>query len=380
MTIASALGLSSGKKVRYAIVGAGDIAQEAMMPGVAHTGNSALTALVTGDPAKAKALGKQYGIEHHWPYDEFAAGLASGVFDAIYLATPNWRHAEFILPALAAGIHVLTEKPLEVSAARAREILDAERASAAKLMVAYRLHFEPATLDAIRRIRAGEIGEPLAFTSCFGQMVDPRNHRAHNGVLAGPLLDMGVYPLNAARYLYGAEPVEVVSATSVRHLESGLGEVDDTVAVTLRFPGDKLAQFTVSYYLNRVDSLIIAGTKGSINLRPAYGFGSPLEQYRIVGEKQSHESYKVTDQFGGEMKYFSDCILEGHDPEPDAEEGLADLVVTDAIQQAIATGAPVKLPPFHRDRRIDPDTQEQRLRAVSKPEPVNASNPGRNKG
>ena len=379
MSIASALGLSSGKKVRYAVVGVGDIAQEAMMPGVAHTGNSELTALVTDDAAKVRALGDRYGIEHHWAYNEFDQALASGAFDAIYLATPNWRHAEFILPALAAGLHVLTEKPLEVSADKARPILDAQRASSAKLMVAYRLHFEPATMDAIRRIRAGELGEPIAFTSCFGQMLDPENHRAKNGALAGPLLDMGPYPLNAARYLFGAEPVDVVSAAGARHLESGFGDVDDTVAVTLRFPGDKLAQFTVSYYLNRVDSLIITGTRGSINLRPGYGFGSSLEQYRTIGEKQSHESFKATDQFGGEMRYFSDCILNGRDPEPDAEEGLADLVVLDAIQRAIDTGGSVKLEPFTRSRRIDPDAQEQLLRPVSAPEPVDASNPARGK-
>ena len=381
MSIASALGLSSGRKIRYAIVGAGDIAQEAMMPGVAHTGNSEISAIVTGDIVKAHALGEKYGVEHRYGYDDFARMLADGVVDAIYLAVPNWRHAEFAIPALQAGIHVLSEKPLEVTTQKAEAIIAAQKASTARLMVAYRLHFEPATLDAIRLIRAGELGEIMFFTSAFAQMVDPANHRADSGGLAGPLLDMAPYPINATRYLFEAEPVEIVSAVATRHPGTGFGaDVDDTIAVTLRFPGDKLAQFTCSYYANAIDSFIVAGTKGSINMNPGYTFGKPLEQYRTIGETKSHESFKSTDQFGGEMKYFSACILNGTDPEPDGEEGLADLRVIEGIQRALASGRAEVLPPFHRSRRIDPDAQEQGLRAVSAPDPVNASNPSRNKG
>ena len=122
MSIASALGLG-GRKVRYAIVGLGDIAQEALMPGVSHTGNSTITALVSGDPEKLTKLGKRYGVKHLSGYEQFSTLLASGEIDAIYLATPNWRHAEFAVPALEAGIHVLSEKPLDVSSAKAREIM-----------------------------------------------------------------------------------------------------------------------------------------------------------------------------------------------------------------------------------------------------------------
>ena len=377
MSLASKLGLSSEGKVRYAVVGVGDISQEALLPGVAHTGNSEVAALVTGDPKKGEEVGRRYGVETSLGYEQFGELIGSGKIDAIYLATPNWRHAEFAIPALQAGVHVLSEKPLEVSTEKARTILDAQRASSAKLMVAYRLHFEPATLDAIRRIRAGELGELIAFTSCFGQMVDPENHRAQNGVLAGPLFDMGPYPVNATRYLFGEEPEEVVSATASRSPSSDLGDLDDTVAVTLRYPGGKLAQFTVSYFANSVDSYIIAGTKGSIHMSPAYGFGEGLAQNLTIGEKKTSKTFKATDQFGGELRYFSQCILENKDPEPDAEEGLADLRVLEGIQKAIETGASVKLEPFQRSRRIDPDAQEQTLSLPHKPKPVDASSPSR---
>ena len=236
--------MGSGSKVRYAIVGLGDIAQEDMMPGVEHTGNSEITALVTSDPCKAKELADKYELKATFSYEEFPQALASGIFDAIYLATPNWRHAEFIVPALKAGVHVLTEKPLEVSTGKCREILNAEKLSTAKLMVAYRLHFEPATLNTIEKVRSGNLGHVHLFASTFTQSIDPNNHRARSGDLAGPVLDMGPYPVNAARYIFGAEPTEIVSAAGSKHPESGLEQdFADTIAVTLRFPGERLAQF-----------------------------------------------------------------------------------------------------------------------------------------
>ena len=375
MSIASAFGFG-GKKVRYAVVGLGDIAQASMLPGIKHTGNSELVALVTGDPEKARKVADQYGVEDTYSYEQFGAMLASGKVDAIYLATPNWRHAEFAIPALKAGIHVLCEKPLEVSVEQGEAIRAAEQASSAKLMTAYRLHFEPGTLDAIQKIRDGQLGDLVAFTSCFGQMVDPKNHRTENGIEAGPLFDMGPYPINAIRYLFGAEPLEVVSAVGVRRSAEQAADFDDTLAVTLKMPGNRLAQFTVSYAMNNVNSLIVAGTEGSIHMSPAYGFGDAIEQNVTIGEKKSHESFKVTDQFGGEMKYFSDCILEGRDHEPDAEEGIADLRVIEGIVRALETGQPQTLPPFTRTRRIDPKDQLQTLRYVSPPkEEVNAASP-----
>ncbi len=378
MSIKELLGLESERKVRYAIVGVGDIAQEDMMPGVEHTGNSVITALVTSDGTKADELGKKYDVTDTYTYEEFPQALRSGNFDAIYLATPNWRHAEFIVPALKAGIHVLTEKPMEVSTARCEEILAAAKTSTAKLMVAYRLHFEPATLDTIAKVRSGDLGQVHLFTSTFCQMVDPKDHRAHNGDLAGPVLDMGPYTVNAARYIFSDEPMEVVSAVGTRHPESSLDQTfDDTVAVTLRFPGDRFAQFVLSYFGNPTNSFVAVGTKGTIALDPAYMFGKPLEQTVAIGDKKSSQSFKNTDHFGGEMKYFSDCILTNSDVEPDGEEGFADVRVLEGVLASLKSGGPTMLKPFTRTTRIDPETQKETLGAVSTPKLVHAENPGK---
>ena len=377
MGLKEVLGMEPEKKVRYAIVGLGDIAQEDMMPGVEHTGNSEITALITSDPVKAIELGDRYGAVATFSYEEFDTAIKSGTFDAIYLATPNWRHAEFIVPALKAGIHVLTEKPLEVSTGKCREILEADKASSAKLMVAYRLHFEPATLDTIDKVRSGELGRVHLFASTFAQVVDPLNHRMHSGDLAGPVLDMGPYPVNASRYIFGDEPTEVISAAASSHPESGAKGFADTVAVTLRFPGERLAQFNLSYYGNPTSTLIAIGELGSVQLEPAYMFGKSLQQTVAIGEKKEKQSFKNTDHFGGEMKYFSACILNNLDPEPDGEEGFADVRVLEGILKAIETGQSVVLEPFARTKRIDTEMQKMMLRAVSTPDLVDASNPGK---
>jgi predicted dehydrogenase len=186
---------------------------------------------------------------------------------------------------------------------------------------------------------------------------------------------MGPYPVNAVRNLFGAEPTEVFAFGS-RHANSGLGDFDDTVTVMLRFPEGRLAQFVVSYYGNAIDNYTVLGSKGSLQVQPGYTYGKSLEHSLTIGEKKDNITYKNTDHFGGEMKYFSDCILHEIDPEPDAEEGLADVRVLEAIQRSLKTGEVQKLPPFARSKRIDPD-QVVRLGALKPPEPVHASSPDR---
>ena len=206
-------------------------------------------------------------------------------------------------------------------------------------------------------------------------MVDPQNHRSRNGIQAGPILDMGPYPINGVRNLFGAEPTEAL-ATAIRHPEAGLGDFDDTVCVILRFPRGRLAQFTISYYGNKHDTYTLVGTKGVLEVSPGYMYGQPLEHHVKIGEKESHESFKNTDHFGGEMKYFSDCVLNGHNPEPDGYEGLADVRVIEAIIQSLRSGQFEAIRAVHPKGRVTKD-QEERLGAVSTPDMVNAPNPAR---
>lgn len=361
----------SGRKVRYAVVGGGWISQAAFMPGVAQTGNSEMTAIVTGDPKKADALAGTYGLTA-FTYDRYEEALASDLFDAVYLALPNGMHREYAVPALEAGCHVLLEKPMAVSVAECEAINAAAKASGAKLMIAYRLHFEPGTLDAIARIRAGAIGEPRMFTATFGQTVSADNHRASQGYWAGPVPDMGTYPINAARNIFGEEPVEV-SAIGSRRPDSPFA-FDGTVAVSLRFPSGRLAQFTISYETEGVDAYRITGTGGDLHLQPAFLFGKGLAATLTRGGKTERLTYPSVDQFGGQTRYFSDCILHDRAPEPDGEEGLCDLRVLEAVERALATGQTQSLAPMTRSRRPDP-AQGMELPEVDPPEMVNAARP-----
>jgi predicted dehydrogenase len=349
--------MSAAKKIRYAVVGLGDLAQRAMLPAIEHTGDSKLTARVTGDREKALQLGYAYSAPT-FGYDQFGEGLRSGDVDAIYLAIPNWQHAEFVIPALKAGIHVLVEKPLEVSSARRRKIFEAQR-SKVKLMVAYRLHSEPATLALIQAVRSGELGEVHLFSSTFAQRVVPQNHRARSGDRAGPLLDMGPYPVNAARSVFGAEPIRVLSATATRHPDGNVGGIVDTVAATLEFSRGRLAHLIVSYYGSGTSSLHVAGTRGSIVMHPAYTYGEPIERWWTLGKQTDHQKFRMTDQFGGELKYFSDCILQPRDPEPDAREGLADVETLEAMQHAIELNRAVNVAPVPTPTRLRPEQVEQ---------------------
>ncbi|MEE2976520.1 MAG: Gfo/Idh/MocA family oxidoreductase [Pseudomonadota bacterium] len=358
--------------VRYAVVGAGWISQAAFLPGVAQSGNSVVTALVTGDEAKATALADRYGIQHVHGYADYDQLLASGDIDAIYLALPNDMHRQYALPALQRGVHVLLEKPMATSEADCEAMIEAARAGNAKLMIAYRLHFEPATLAAIELVRTGKLGRIRAFSAMFSQSVAPSNHRANHGYWAGPVSDMGVYPINAVRNLFGEEPIEV-SACGVRDPDLPFN-FDDTVSVTLRFADHRVAQFVVSYSGASIDQYRILGTKGDLEVSPGFMFGVGLKYRATIDGKTHEQAFDATDQFGGELQYFSDCILNNREPEPNGEEGLADVRVQAAIERALESGQPQNLGPFQRQGRME-TAQVRKLPPVPSPELVDAAEP-----
>lgn len=354
------------EKVRYAVVGGGQIAQQAFMPGVGRTDNSEIVALVTGDPVKADKLAAQYEIKA-WSYDQYDTLLRSGEIDAVYVATPNALHTPYVLAALEAGIHVLLEKPVAASLSDAEQILAAQKRAPAKLMVAYRLHHEPGTVEMVTRAQRGDFGDLRFFTATFAQNVAEENSRGHNGYWGGPVPDMGTYPLNAVRNLFGVEPVSV---HAVGMKTGGRGfNFHDTVAVTLQFPGDRVAQFTVSYATAAAESFTLVGTRATIEASPCFMFGPQIGityvETKADGSQETH-SFDPVEQFGNETQYFSDCILNDRQPEADAEEGWLDMRVLDAIERSLETGETVALDPVHRSRDIDPD-QALKLKPAKEP-------------
>jgi predicted dehydrogenase len=349
--------VNKGSKVRYAVVAGGWISQQAFMPGVLQTSNSKMTAIITGDKEKGTKLGQQYNLKFY-SYDDYDKALKEGQFDALYIATPNWMHKQYAVPALEAGYHVLLEKAMEDTSEDCQAIINASKKSGAKLMIAYRLHCEPGTVDIINRVRNGELGDLRIFNSVFTQLLKPDNHRAQNGFSAGPVPDMGVYCINAARNIFGSEPIEV---SALGYRTPGVDfNCDDTVSVTMKFPGERIATFLVSYTAKSLNMFSVMGTEGNIVANPSYMFGKGLSisyTEQLGKDQPKSKNFPETDQFAGETEYFSKCILEGIEPEPDGEEGLRDVRVVEAIKRSLESGKVVSLDPL--DSRKQRATEDQ---------------------
>jgi predicted dehydrogenase len=345
-----------GRAVRYAVVGLGHIAQVAMLPAFAHARrNSRLTALVSDDRAKLKALAARYRVEHTFSYDEYDACLEQ--VDAVYLALPNSLHAEYTIRAARAGVHVLCEKPMAVTAQECRQMIAACRRHRVRLMVAYRLHFEEINLRVVDLVRRGRIGEPKFFNSSFSMTVKPGDIRTKRDMGGGTLYDIGVYCINAARYLFRAEPREVM-AISVNSGTARLAEIDESTGALLRFEGESVAAFVTSFNATDVASYRIVGSKGQIHVDPAYEYAEGLEYELTVEGKSTRKRIGKRDQFAPQVLYFSDCIQKNRDPEPSGEEGLQDVRIVEALYKSAKTGKAVKLPRFTKTTR---PTGQQRI-------------------
>ncbi|MFN0193205.1 MAG: Gfo/Idh/MocA family protein [Aestuariivirga sp.] len=331
------------KKVRYAVVGAGWISQEAFMPSVDQTGNSEMTAIVTGNLEKAKKLADFYGIKHVYPYERYDEMLKAGVADAVYIALPNSIHADYAIRAANAGVHALVEKPLAMTAAECEAMIAAAAKAGVWLMTAYRLHNEPGTLEVLDMVRRGDIGDPRMFSSVFCFQSGPENHRLLAEHWGGPLQDLGVYCVNAVRHIFASEPIEARAMRDAGPGDPRFREVEETICATLRFPGGRIANFFSSFGASSFESYTIAGTSGVIDVYFGYRFET-ARRIRVIRDQEVTEKVVPhVENFSGQTAYFSDCILKGVRPESDGEEGLADMRALLAIEEAARTGKPQKI-------------------------------------
>jgi predicted dehydrogenase len=263
--------------IRYAVVGAGWIAQEAFLPGAAQSGNSTIAAIVTGDLDKGAKLAAFHNIPQVVGYTDYDTLLASDTIDAVYIALPNSMHADYAIRAARAGKHIMVEKPLAVSVAEAEAMIAAAKAAGVFLMTAYRLHHEPGTLAVLDHIAKGSIGTPLLFQSLFSFQSALGNHRLSAAHWGGPLQDIGVYCVNAARHIFGEEPFEATATTHQPKGDPRFAEIEATVAATLRFPSGGIAQFVASFGAGEVDNYRVVGSKGDLELDPAFKFDCAMK-------------------------------------------------------------------------------------------------------
>ena len=367
---------TSRNRVRYAVVGLGHIAQVAVLPAFENARNSELLALVSDDPEKLNKLGRKYSLDHLYSYDDFSRALSN--VDAVFLTLPNHLHREYAVRAAAAGIHVLCEKPMAPTAEDCLAMINASEQNHTKLMIAYRLHFEAGNLEAIKLANSGKIGDPRFFTSEFAQQVADDNIRIQEPVSrgGGPLYDMGVYCINAARYLFRSEPVEVTALAASKKGDTRFIKAEEMVSVAMRFPGERMAAFTCSFGGHDVSRYTLIGEKGALRADPAYEYAEGIKLQITIGEKTNARVFRKRDQFAAELTYFSDCVLKNKAPEPDGFEGLADVRIIEAIYESIRTRRAVKVRGVPVRTRPS-DRQDIHRPAHGKPEVVHAGPPSR---
>jgi predicted dehydrogenase len=370
----AAMATTGSSKVRYAVVGAGNIAQVAVLPAFAHAGESSeLVAIVSSDEAKRRELGQRYRVSLTAGYQDFERVLASDEIDAVYIALPNHMHREYTERAARQGVHVLCEKPMATSVEDCEAMIEVCAENDVKLMIAYRLHFEEANLRAVEVARSGRIGDPLALGAWLTQQVRPGDIRTRDDAGGGALFDEGPYPVNAARYLFQDEPVEVFAFSNVDQDPRFRG-VDGTTSALLRFPDGRVAHFCVSQAAAPVSGYRLVGSRGDLVVDGAFDYVGERKHVLTVEGKSEEKTFPRSDQFAPELIYFSRCVLANEDPEPDGQEGLADVRVLLALQESASTGRSVKLPPLTRTRR--PEIGQLITKPpVDAPDPVHAPSP-----
>lgn len=367
-------GASKERAIRYGIVGLGHIAQIAVLPAFQHAKeNSQLVAFVSDDPVKLKELGKEYGVEHLYDYEHFDECLREAELDAVYIALPNSMHKEYAVRAAESGVHVLCEKPMAMDVDECMDMIATAEQNEVKLMIAYRLHFEEANMKMVEEIKAAKIGEPRYFNSSFSQQVKEGDIRLNKQLGGGVINDIGIYCINAARYLFQDEPKEVL-AMSATGSDPRFKEVPEMISVMMRFPGEKIASFVCSFGAADMSRYEVVGTEGHIVLDPAYSYAEKIEIEVAKGDKENKKEIPKRDQFAPELVHFSDCILFDKEPEPSGYEGLADMIVIDAINRSIKSGKVVEVQTIEKSERPDGD-QIMKKPGVDKPKLVNVEAP-----
>jgi glucose-fructose oxidoreductase len=364
---------TSGTSIRYAVVGLGHIAQVAVLPAFKNAKNSKLVTIVSSDQEKREKLRKKYRLEHVYSYEDYDRALSE--VDAVYIALPNHMHREYSVRAAQAGVHVLCEKPMAVTEEECRAMIEAAEQARVKLMIAYRLHFEAGNLEAIRLAESGELGNLRIFSSDFAQQVTEDNIRVTESTDrgGGPVYDMGVYCINAARYLFRDEPKELF-ATTFNNGEKRFSKVEEMTSVVMRFPNERTATFNCSFGATDISRYTLIGTEGLLVSDPAYEYAEPIKHRLTIGEKTKTRTFPKRDQFAAEIEYFSDCILQDKEPEPSGLEGLADVRIVQKIYESAKAKQIVEVPEIPQKERPGKH-QEIHRPAHDKPETVKTKSP-----
>ena len=342
--ITRALAAGSRQKLGFALCGLGELSAGQIAPALQETGHCRLAGVITDSPAKAVEWRSRYGIPERsvYTYDTMHRMADNSDIDVVYIVTPNALHLDHAVAAAKAGKHVFCEKPMEISVDRCQKMIDALRAADRRLGVAYRCQFEPNHLECMRIARAHEFGALKVMDVYFGFQVEPSGWRLKRALSGGgPLLDVGIYSLQATRYITGEEPIWV-SGITTRGDPARFSDIEESVLWQARFPGGVVATCGASYNCAPVGYLRAIAERGWFALDPAFNYGG------IRGSRSDGKAidFRSINQFAAEMDDFARCILEKTPSRVSGEEGLRDVRILTAIYESARAGRPVELQPL----------------------------------
>ena len=327
-----------GRKLGYAILGLGYYATKIIMPRFAECEHSRLVALVSGTPEKLKTFGEQYGIPEscRYSYETFDKIADNPDVDIVYVITPNSLHRVFTERAAKAGKHVMCEKPMATSAADCEAMIAACKKAGRKLMIGYRSRFQAHNIEAIKLIRDGALGPVRTIVADHGFTIgDPTQWRLKKALSGGgSLMDIGIYSLNATRYLTGEEPVAVNAQESTDRANPRFKEVEDIISFQFLFPSGATANCYSAYTAN-FNRYRVTGPKGFVEIDPATSYQGQAMRASLNGQTGPREpAPQPKNQFSAQLDHLSECIKTGREPIVPGEEGLKDLRLIEAIYRA----------------------------------------------
>ena len=303
-----------------------------------------LVGVISGTPSKIKAWQSKYGIpeKNCYNYENFDKIKDNPDIDAVYVITPNALHHDQVIRVAKAGKHAISEKPMALNAKEGQEMVDACKQAKVKLLVGYRMHFEPHTLEVIRMRKAGEFGKILFFQGLTGFSIgDPTQWRLNKQLAGGgSLMDIGIYSINGSRYMIGEDPIWVTAQETKTNHEKFKEGVDETIQFQLGFPSGAVASCLSTYNMNNLDRFFLNGSSGFAEMQPCSGYG-PIKGRTNKGELNQPIVTHQTVQ----MEEMSDILLNGAQPvvPVDGEEAVKDLKIIDGIYESIRTGKKVDL-------------------------------------
>lgn len=328
----------NNKQLGIALVGLGKYSTGELAPALEKTVHCKLTGIVTGSSQKAAEWKEKYRIPENnsYTYQNFDSIRGNPEIDIVYVVLPNSMHAEYVIRAAQAGKHVICEKPMAVTAEECDRMIQACRAAGVELAIGYRLHFEPHNREAMRLGQQKIFGNVSHIKASFG-MAEVKGWRLEKSLAGGPLMDVGIYCVQAARYTSGLEPVAVTAKEGPKNDPDKFKTVEESISWQMEFPRGLVAECECSYSAD-MDTLHIEAEHGWFELSPAFEYDG-IKGHTSKGPMQFDQ---VTEQ-ASHMDAIAKCILENKEIPVPGEMGKQDIKILQAIYEAARSGKRIEL-------------------------------------